>query len=98
VAAGRHNLLMFGPPGSGKSLLAHALLSILPDLSETEFLEINRIHSLCGLLQIALLTKRPFRAPHQSISQSALIGGGFYQIPGEISLAHRGILFFRRIF
>ncbi|HPS40692.1 MAG TPA: YifB family Mg chelatase-like AAA ATPase [Candidatus Woesebacteria bacterium] len=93
VAAGRHNLLMFGPPGSGKSLLAHALLSILPDLSEKEFLEINRIHSLCGLLQNALLTKRPFRSPHQSISQLALIGGGFYQSPGEISLAHRGILF-----
>ena len=93
VAAGRHNLLMFGSPGSGKSLLAQALLSILPDLSETEFLAINRIYSLCGLLQDSLLTRRPFRAPHQSISKVALIGGGFYQTPGEISLAHRGILF-----
>ncbi len=93
VAAGRHNLLMFGSPGSGKSLLAQALLSILPDLSEEEFLEINRIYSLCGLLNDSLLTRRPFRSPHQSISQTALIGGGFYQTPGEISLAHRGILF-----
>ncbi len=93
VAAGRHNLLMFGSPGSGKSLLAQALVSILPDLSEEEFLEVNRIYSLCGLLQGALMTKRPFRTPHQSISQRALIGGGIYQSPGEISLAHRGILF-----
>ena len=93
VAAGRHNLLMFGSPGSGKSLLAQALLSILPDLSEAEFLAINRIYSLCGLLENSLLTRRPFRAPHQSISKVALIGGGFYQTPGEISLAHRGILF-----
>jgi magnesium chelatase family protein len=93
VAAGRHNLLMFGSPGSGKSLLAQALLSILPDLSEEEFLEVNRIHSLCGLLKNSLLTKRPFRSPHQSISQLALIGGGLYQNPGEISLAHRGVLF-----
>lgn len=93
VAAGRHNLLMFGSPGSGKSLLAQALLSILPDLNEEEFLEINRIYSLCGLLQNSLLTRRPFRSPHQSIAKVALIGGGFYQTPGEISLAHRGILF-----
>lgn len=93
VAAGRHNLLMFGSPGSGKSLLAQALLSILPDLSEAEFLEINRIYSLCGLLQNSLLTRRPFRTPHQSIAKVALIGGGFYQTPGEISLAHRGVLF-----
>ncbi len=93
VAAGRHNLLMFGSPGSGKSLLAQALWSILPDLNEAEFLAINRIYSLCGLLQDSLLTRRPFRSPHQSISKVALIGGGFYQTPGEISLAHRGILF-----
>jgi len=93
VATGRHNLLMFGSPGSGKSLLAQALLSILPDLNEEEFLEINRIYSLCGLLKNSLLAHRPFRSPHQSISKTALIGGGFYQTPGEISLAHRGILF-----
>lgn len=93
VAAGGHNLLLFGPPGSGKSLLAHSLLSILPDLNEAEFLEVNKIYSLCGLLNNTLLNTRPFRAPHQSISQTALIGGGLLGIPGEISLAHRGILF-----
>ncbi len=93
VAAGRHNLLMVGSPGAGKSLLAKAIVSILPDLSEEEFLEINRIYSLCGFLQNQLLNCRPFRAPHASISQLAFIGGGASLIPGEISLAHRGILF-----
>lgn len=93
VAAGRHNLLMFGEPGSGKSLLARALQSILPDLNEREFLEVNRIYSLCGLIKESLLTKRPFRAPHQSITQLGLIGGGPQHLLGEITLAHRGILF-----
>jgi len=93
VAAGRHNLLMFGEPGAGKSLLARALQSILPDLNEREFLEVNRIYSLCGLIKESLLTKRPFRAPHQSITQLGLIGGGPQHLLGEITLAHRGILF-----
>jgi magnesium chelatase family protein len=93
VAAGRHNLLMFGQPGSGKSLLAKALISILPALSEEEFLEVNRIYSLCGLLKGSLLSKRPFRTPYQHISIAALLGGGAQLSPGEITLAHRGVLF-----
>lgn len=84
---------MFGPPGSGKSLLAKSLLSILPDLNEEEFLEVNRIYSLCGLLEGSLLNTRPFRNPYQHISIPALLGGGSQLNPGEITLAHRGILF-----
>ena len=94
TAAGGHNLLMCGPPGSGKSLLAACLPSILPPLRPSEALETSMIHSLAGTLPGGgLLTRRPFRDPHHSASQPALIGGGTKAKPGEISLAHNGVLF-----
>jgi magnesium chelatase family protein len=94
AAAGGHNLLMFGPPGSGKSLLASCLPSILPPLSPCEALETSMIHSLAGTLPGGgLLTLRPFRDPHHSASLVSLIGGGHRARPGEISLAHHGVLF-----
>ncbi|MCL2110625.1 YifB family Mg chelatase-like AAA ATPase, partial [Microgenomates group bacterium] len=92
-AAGGHNLLMIGPPGAGKSMLSQALGSILPDLTEEEMIEITKIYSICGLNQGGLITKRPFRSPHHSISAVGLLGGGSNLRPGEISLAHRGVLF-----
>ena len=94
VAAGGHNLLMIGPPGSGKSMLAARLPGILPPLSPAEALEVSMIHSLAGLLEGGkLLHRRPFRDPHHSATQPALIGGGMRARPGEISLAHHGVLF-----
>lgn len=94
TAAGGHNLLMCGPPGSGKSLLAACLPGILPALSPVEALETSMIHSLAGSLpEGGLLTRRPFRDPHQSASLPAMIGGGAKAKPGEISLAHNGVLF-----
>ncbi len=94
AAAGGHNLLMRGPPGSGKSLLAQRLPSLLPPLSPQELLEVSMIHSVCGLLENGQLTHtRPFRAPHHSASMPALVGGGSQAKPGEISLAHHGVLF-----
>lgn len=94
AAAGGHNLLMIGPPGSGKSLLASCLPSIIPDLDPREALEISMIHSLAGSLPDGgLMRTRPYRNPHHSASQPALIGGGHKAKPGEISLAHHGILF-----
>jgi magnesium chelatase family protein len=95
AAAGGHNLLMSGAPGAGKSMLARRLVSILPDLSLDEALESTKIHSVAGLLekQTPLLATRPFRSPHHTISDAGLIGGGSYPRPGEVSLAHHGVLF-----
>lgn len=94
AAAGGHNLLMIGPPGAGKSMLASCLPGILPPLSPREALEVSMIHSLAGSLpEGGLIQQRPFRSPHHSASLPALVGGGHKARPGEISLAHRGVLF-----
>ncbi|MDR3408024.1 MAG: YifB family Mg chelatase-like AAA ATPase [Methylovirgula sp.] len=94
AAAGGHNLLMNGPPGAGKSMLAARLPSILPPLTPRELLEVSLIHSVAGQLAGGALTdRRPFRAPHHSASMAALVGGGVHARPGEISLAHQGVLF-----
>ena len=95
AAAGGHNLIMIGPPGSGKSMMAKRLPSILPPLSLAESLETTQIHSVAGKLgaDMSLISRRPFRSPHHTISQAALVGGGSSPQPGEISLAHNGVLF-----
>lgn len=95
AAAGGHNILMIGAPGSGKSMMAKRLPSILPPLSLKESLETTKIHSVAGKLgkDASLISQRPFRSPHHTISQVAMVGGGNYPQPGEISLAHNGILF-----
>ncbi len=93
AAAGGHNLLMIGPPGVGKSLLAQAMVGILPELTHEEAIEVTKIYSAAGLNPGGLIKARPFRTPHQTASLIAVVGGGTYPRPGEISLAHRGVLF-----
>jgi len=94
TAAGGHNMMMIGPPGAGKSMLAARLPGILPPLSAEEALETSLIHSLAGLIEEGRVSMlRPYRAPHHSASMPAIVGGGKQALPGEVSLAHNGVLF-----
>lgn len=99
AAAGRLNLLMIGPPGSGKTMIARRIPTILPPMSEAESLEVTKIYSVCGLLskEMEMMRQRPFRAPHHTISVSAMVGGGRQIMPGEISLSNHGCLFLDEI-
>jgi magnesium chelatase family protein len=92
-ACGGHNMAMYGPPGTGKTMLAKAFLSILPDLSVEEILEVTSIHSVAKILELPFITRPPFRSPHHTSSYASLVGGGSIPQPGEITLAHRGVLF-----
>lgn len=93
AAAGKHNIVLYGPPGTGKTMLARALQSILPPLTLDETLEVTAIHSTAGALSDALVSAPPFRAPHHSSSHVALVGGGAFPTAGEVTLAHKGVLF-----
>jgi magnesium chelatase family protein len=93
AAAGRHNLVLYGPPGTGKTLLARALPGILPPLSPDEVLEVTAIHSTAGTLRDGAIFHPPFRAPHHTVSHTAMVGGGAFPRAGEVTLAHKGVLF-----
>lgn len=95
AAAGGHNIALYGPPGTGKTMLAKALGGILPPLSFDEMMEVTEIHSMTGALEGVLVVERPFRSPHHTASHVAIIGGGSNPRPGEVTLAHRGVLFLK---